>query len=427
MKQTKELLATRRRGKRIRQDLLHESIFSNYVWWIVAILILATLSVNLWQKENSKNTDEPMTYNDLWNILEDAPENFWDRSYQPHIPEKLMQEIQAALDIEGGILEYESENKESTLWITQNDQKLDGFSIHLNEQGSYFHQSFCDHFAIYRNDTEIIICGTEYTDSRSIAACIINVEDGKLKFWPEQIRNIESIDLFGTKTQFDQAYTFNKNMTLVRIGQNYQFYRYGEAIGKPTEFPGGEIKESNYQYILDDNNDLYYLYYSDQLSNPWIHFVKVDEGVIVEKNSELEERDYYSYVIYQKDGKRYVGVPDYDTFRVYSAYSGDGREKEQNFEIDFTIDRLALVPENVVNATFYQELHNIKGGDWYIHYNYEVGERIVYEKKRVNGLDSYLLYFIPTEKLEEYNDKTVSYEQVPEVVAELKQIYASYE
>ena len=69
------------------------------------------------------------------------------------------------------------------------------------------------------------------------------------------------LDLYGTDVQWDDIRTFLQDSTLVRCKEDFYFYYLGSQIGSSYRFPSGTVKEMDYDKILNDQNDMYYLFF----------------------------------------------------------------------------------------------------------------------------------------------------------------------
>lgn len=383
---------------------------------ILAIFILFMIPIH--QMSNSSNRFGENSLHELWQYLSEEPADLLTMSYSQKTSEHLLKQI---LGSEEEKYYYDSESQ-SSITICQNSNSRSGFLVTV--QGFCNYKEFYDNIAMYRKNEKIVIYGSEFTGTRYLSGCEIDIETGEISLHVDNIGIMQSLDLLGVDSQLDVV-GMGMNMTLVRNNNIYQFYHAGTPVGKTVTFPGGSIIASNYNYILDEYKDMYYLFYSDNMQSPWICFVKVAENVIIEENSFLKNSDDASYPIYIKDGIRYSGIPNWNVFKQYSNSFGINRELAPNSSLDFAITQIKLGEEEADNIVLCKRSTPV-GYDWFLHYQYIVNGQTVYEEKRINGLDSYLTSIIPEEELTQFDEFEGNYEQIQQKVQELRQIYENY-
>lgn len=235
------------------------------------------------------------------------------------------------------------------------------------------------------------------------------------------------LDLYGTDVQWDDIRTFLQDSTLVRCKEDFYFYYLGSQIGSSYRFPSGTVKEMDYDKILNDQNDMYYLFYSSSVTNPWIVFSKVANKVdyIIDTSEEYfsipTEDQSLRYPIFVKDEKKYCGIPDLKTAIECSQDNGGCEDSKDVAEYAFDI-QIVEISENTAFRIFLNQ--NIDK-NWYIVYWYETDDRVGYMRERIYGLDSGLVSSIPEEKLKQY-DKEISANDIDRYVQELRALYDEY-
>ncbi len=186
-------------------------------------------------------------------------------------------------------------------------------------------------------------------------------------------------------------------------------------------------------YVLDENNTLYYFYYSINKDYPWIQFIKiatdVDEVKAFNQNIFYDESRYI--LSYIKNGRQYVSLTNRRVEENYSFYSMKNNSENiyANEKLDFSIHTVELCEENVKYVTFSDKPNSFLSNDkdWYVNFYYQVNDITFYEQKRINGLDAGLSEKIPEKTKTEFRKKKVTIEEVEGVINELKEVYKKYE
>ncbi len=406
--------------------------FRSKLIFMVFLVGLGLLAVIQYQRFDSPNPiikggHIQRAYGEILPYLEEAPEDITAQPYEPHMPDIVQKDIEIMLNSEENLdivyydIEHASlihimknENSPSGIWLeARGIMDLKRMSDEVNGE------AIVDEISFYKRNNRIIIYGTK--ESRGLRTLEISL-DGTVSGRFDDAR-----DLYGTDISYDDIYIYDNEMTLIRKGKSFQFYKSGKRLkqnqGEDT-FPGGEIQEINYSYILDDRQDLYYMYYSTYKDNPWIYFVKVAENV-----SEISDRKIavlskigkeIVYPIYKKDGKLYCGLSNPETEEKYGLCYGGRTEDSSMEKIDFDIYALELNEENVKEGEVYQEYNS----QWYVKWIYDAPYN-VYETRRINGLDSRIA--VPDKEVAHFEGKKIGIDEFEEVVKEFKKIYQKYE
>ncbi len=365
-----------------------------FMMCLVGLGLLAVIQYQRFDSPNPiiKGGHIQRAYGEILPYLEEAPEDITAQPYESHMPDIVQKDIEIMLNSEENldIVYYDIEHA-SRIHIMKNENSPSGIWLEARGIMDFKRMSdevnveiIVDEISFYKRKNQIIICGTTVISGRELTILEISL-DGNVSY-----KFDETLDLYGTDIPYDDIDIYNNEMTLVRKGKSFQFYKSGKRLkqnqGEDT-FPGGEIQEINYSYILDDRQDLYYMYYSTYKNNPWVWFVKVAEDV-----SEISDRQItvlsktdreIRYPIYKKDGKLYCGLSNPETEEKYGVNYGRRTENCSMEKIDFGIYVLELNKENVKEGEVYQEYNS----QWYVKWIYDAPYN-VYEKRRINGLDS---------------------------------------
>lgn len=359
-------------------------------------------------------------YSDLLKCSDEAPEDILSKNYESVIPKIVQKDIQKMLASNGelGILYY---GEQSTIQIEEDDEEI-VFTICTYD---YYHHEIkmIDNISMYKSGDSILIYGSTNYTHRYLDCFKVN-EKSVIR---ESLEN-KYIDLYGTDIEYDKVRAFGKEMSLVNRGKDFMFYRLGKQVGKTERFPGGEITKYDYHYILDDNNDLYYLYYCAHPSNTWIKFIKVDSDIsgITEEFMQSSDRGV-EYPIYVKNGQRYAGISNVDTEKAYGNNYGANYDTLDVSTFDFSITTVELkkdISSIILNRREADSFLHVEEYDWYIRYNY--ANETAYIEERINGLDSFLTTIIPEDEMKKFDGKEVKSEQLTDVIAELKQLYDKF-
>lgn len=413
-----------------------KSKFYVLVVLLLVVLVVILSSIFNRSKEPEDITDGQIrrTYDQLRKYLDEEPGNITDMPYQEHIPKIIQSDIKEVVNSDEELKIIYSNDEGSSIIISKDEESPLGIRIEPTEEDDYISTyEFTDHFSFYKKGENIVLYGSnnEYREIDSVIISNNNVAMGNV--WDD------SRDLFGTEIQCnaDAIYTYNKEVTLVRIGNEFLFYRLGKQVGETFKFPGN-IKDANhYYYYLNDKNDLYYLYYTDNTKKPWVKFIKVAENIdsIIEDKTNyfsglattetIAQKTSVKHPIYIKDGKRYSGITNPETEFCFGTNYGRTVDIDIK-DVDFKLYTLEL-DSNIDSVIFEMRGDRITDYDWYAKTYYKVGTYQVYTEERINGLDSYLSTIIPEEKLKKFDGKKVKAEKKDEVIKKLRKLYKKYE
>lgn len=360
-------------------------------------------------------------YSELLRSLDEAPEDISSKNYKSVIPKIVQKDIQKMLASNGelSILYY---GKQSSIQIEEDDE---GMVLTICKKNDYYSHEIkmIDNISMYKSGDSILIYGSKNYARRYLDCYEVN-EKSVIRVSLEN----EYIDLYGAGIEYDEVRALEKEISLVNRGKDFMFYRLGKQVGKTERFPGGEITKYDYHYILDDNNDLYYLYYCAHPSNTWIKFIKVDSnisGITEEFMQSLDSR--VKYPIYVKNGERYAGISNVDTEGAYGNNYGANYDTLDVSTFDFSITTVELkkdISSIILNRREADSFLHSEEYDWYIRYNY--ANETAYIEERINGLDSFLTTIIPEDEMKKYDGKKIKSDQLTDVIAELKQLYDKF-
>lgn len=382
------------------------------------------------------------SYEEIFNQLDEIPDNFYEIAYKENLPDIVKSDIDLLVSEMVQEVIYSAENGSSEIHITKDYECENGYCMYVYSNNSYsVVECLNSDISMYKDDDLIIVLGLSYYSGRHLLKYDISADSVYTDFVYDISGDIDLLGVYDEDDNVDNVSFSSPNMTLVRIGQDFMLYHLGNQVGETATFPGDEIKEYDYKYILDARNDLYYMYYSTNEESPWIKFIKVADSIesiipsdIETLNSEVEEGEQVykmTYPIYIKDNERHASIPnDFETEITYINNHGNERNKVIE-NLDFSFTDLNMNAVNQTNISLHLEADNyVSGryGDWYVHFNYEAGGKKLYVKERVNGLDVYLLRFIPEEEIARFDGRKMKDAfEVMTVLNELKDLYEMYE
>ena len=359
------------------------------------------------------------TCEQLLDFLDEEPKDIETKRYEPHIPNRIQQDIDTMLNSDEELDIIYTVEGQAAIRIEKSKDAQSGIRVKISWYNYYYELN--NNLSFYRNGNEIVVYGSEYDGNRELERHEIDTKSGY-----ESSKDYY-MDLFGTQLEYQYIRYFQKDMSLVVSENNFMFQCLGEQIGEIVPFPGGIIKEMNYHYIMSEDQTLYYLYFCSNKEAPWIRLVKVDDNVVIEGKSYLKTDTYLQYPIYNKDGKRYAGISNFELEKGYGqSYRGNYEVVDVN-TLNFNIEIIELTDEQVSKVVVQKRYEQESEYDWYLLYCYEANGQTVYEEKRINGLDSYLTTIIPEERLNSFEGMEVLPTEAEEVVKELKEIYEEYE
>lgn len=400
------------------------------VFLILAIMI--SWFIHAYYNPNPELTDNYIKrpYSQLLRVLDEAPADITKQPYEENFPDLVQEDIQRMLDADKDlkILYYGDET------YIEISEYVTGINVTISERAGFSPTSVMENISMYKSGDSIFIYGGSSGERRISKSIEVNETSMDYDFL-----NNSNMDLYGaTNVEYDNVLCYNEEMSLVRSGNDFMFYKLGKQVGETVSFPGGTIIDFNYHYILDDKKDLYYMYYNANPSNFWIKFIKVDtdvdEVLVEDEESVYAMMPYFNhyedeislvYPIYLKDGKRFTGISNVELEEAFGCnYGKHNYDTSDASAFNYDITVIELSEENVSSVILNLEDSYVYDDGWYIRYNYANGT--VYIKERVNGLDSYLLKNIPKNEINKFDGKELKPEEIDSTIKELKLLYDKY-
>ncbi len=380
---------------------------------------------------------------DIYKMLSEYP--IEDTTYVSEIPKFMSEDITDMFASENPdfVIMYYLNNKESYIMIEKSKDTSTGYEVVVHDatlKYRFVSTTFYDYISMYvdKSNKDIIMTGTTYPNSRKLETIEIDWKNGSYDIVGNEFKatSFDYVDLYGTNQEFDDVRE-RVNATVIKDGSEFKIYYFGKQIGETITFPG-EINIFSYGYILDTNNDLYYLYMNTDEDNPWIKFVKVAENIdkLVDYGSYFYGIKCYNgntiitYPEYMKNGKTYSAIMNLDTELDYGQnWYGINNGKPED-DVDFEFKTIETDLQKAQTVTFELNYDNVASYSyWYEKFEFAnvIPGSIVYKQKRLNGLDTYLTHSIPKEKLEPYVSLKVPVEEEETIKDQLKEIYKQYE
>lgn len=405
---------------------------------VATILIVLVIAIPIIHFYFPKMENGVITRNisDIVQYLPEQPEDMIENPYEAGLPLFVRFDIMRMQERyncgKSASIVYQSDNTLNYLEIKMYNNKIT-FSVN-SKSNAYLGEGYSSveaNVSLYRTDYGLIIYGRNSTSTRNFVHCTVSqewVQSGPL--------TSQSIDLVGVghNEDFDDVWQNNSNATMVRQGNSFTFFCNGIQYGSTVEFPGGEIQNSAKYYILDSNDDLYYMYYSTNEKNPKVEFVKVAEGIDGIDNwitvRDTRETDIeYKFPIYKKDNRYYVALPNNMwQARWYGQTNGKCHEAPfvKFWDDVYEFKTVEISEENVklkrLTLRNYSSHWQVEQIYCYLDMNYEV-----YTTANIKGLDSDITSNIPTEEIALFEGRTVTPEEYGELIDELKKLYERYE
>lgn len=362
------------------------------------------------------------SYEELLKYLEEVPKDIAARPYEAHMPKIVQKDIQTMLNSEEKVtIHYENVSQSCEIVIKRDDINKEKIQIivlnYASGQKSVPVETLVDEISFYKKENHIVIYGKGDFFLRELITKDIPLAGNALTHY-------DNLDLIGTEyfNNYDNTWEWNKEMTLVRKDNEFKFFKLGVQQGSTIQFPG-KIVEMNerYQYMIDDEKNLWYMAYSAVPTNPWVHFVKVAENISQVLNDSVvvwagKKVNSTEFPIYSKNGKRYVGITNSQAF-----YLSNDKPIEK---LDLRIETIELSEENVqyveIQYMFY---------DWWANLVYDDSTKLVYEPKMIfeGFFDADPSNFPSTEEIKRFDRMTISLDKLDETVEELKKMYEKYE
>lgn len=367
------------------------------------------------------------SYEELLKYLEEAPEDITAQPYKAHLPKIVQKDIQRMLTSEEELIicytSYTSLDKSSEIIIRRADNDENQVEIAIFGVSEFWDvfawdEAIVDEISFYKKGDHIVIYGRGPWCPRDLITREISLRR-------EVLTDYSDLDLCGTDyfNHYDNIWNWDEEMTLIRKGNEFKFFKSGVQQGSTTVFDGEIVEmDEHFQYILDDERNLWYMAYSSVPSNPWIHFVKVDENVsevldidlsMVHVTLNTENNSSESFPVYMKNGKKYAGIKNSKIFNL------SNNEPIEN--LNFDIEIVELSEKNIKYAEIqYKEFLE----EWWAKLIYDDSPNPIYEEKKI--FDTSQIPNIP-EEIDLFNGIIVSWSQFGETVNELKQTYQKYE
>lgn len=418
-------------------DFLKSKWLRHKFFVLVIILCAIFLLVLAWMYKKQDSYDQAgnieRPYEKVLKGIEEEPEDITQQKYKPKIPEVIQKDIDKMLASKEDIkIIYYTKDRQNKMIISKESEDDNKIQIDFESSIEYLssvYEDITENIAFYQNGDKLVVYGGSQYLRRDVYRYTLSDDGLDMDF------QRGNIDLYGTNLEYDNMRISNKDVTLIEKNQKYMFYRLGEQIGKTFEFPGEGIQEWNYYYILDNNNDMYYMYYSTDSNNPWIHFSRVAQSVDriceIDKESVVLKDDAKSskikIPIYEKDGKKYSGIPDKNLEKSYGQNYGLNCGEETT-ELDFSIETVEISSKTASRIKVITEESFINDmTSWYLEYEFQKGGRKACLTRRIDGIDSELYSKIPESELKKFDGKVVSADEIEEVIAKLKALYQEYE
>lgn len=368
-------------------------------------------------------------YTEVLSKLDDAPEDISASPYQSNVPKVIQKDIDKMLEMgEDACVIYYNDQKDQIVIEPSEESEL-GYKIRFKPEVDLYYSFTIEEpnsdISFYKSGETLVIYGREGY-GRHMRCYTMNNE----KIWYERLEE-DAIDLYGTGVEFDQIRPFNRHCTLVRSGNEFALYRLGERLCS-TVFEDGEIAEWNYYYLLTKGGSCYNVYYSTDEDDYWIKFSKIAENVdeILDEEVTIIDSNGYelSFPILKIGNKKYAQLPDATTERVYGQNYGGNHRNEEKEDVDFTsrLIEISAVNSSKVKLVYSSSSWHSSKYTWYLHYYFKSGDRECYIKQRINGLDENVSELIPQYKLEMFNEKEISVDEVEEYINQLRMLYDEY-
>lgn len=413
----------------IKWKIKNDFLCKMMVLGLEAVIMVAMIIVFQFIGKTEDQADNVIVrhYTEIMKHMDDEPKDISLYQYQAKIPKTVQEDIDKMLEMGEGasILYYNdqgakiiiepSEDSESGYKVRFKQRDGEDSSLNINNDELESNVSF------YKAKDTLIIYGSE---SRRLRRYYI--DNYKIDY--DSLEN-EYVDLYGTNAKYDDIRTDTSYFTLIRKDIEFSFYHLGEKV-YTTNFPGGEIYDWSRYYLLTTSKECYNVYYSGNLQDYWIKFYKVAENVdevlqdeqITVMDEEGIERDF---PILKIGNKKYAQIPNLATERRYEQQMYRRKNNEKNFEVNFTSKLVELSASNSSKVKL-KCTGSYNGGEWILYYYFQVDDRECFFKKRINGLDDKISGSIPEEKIEKFNGKVISPDEVEKYINRLRLLYDEY-
>lgn len=425
----------RERISRERKKAFRRGIFFTVIMEII-IIVVGFFTIRTYRHYFPRIEEGHIVRNfsEIIRYLPQKPDNFLNSTYEGHIPEFIQRDINKILEEDELYIVYQSEDTLSKLIIRKNSSgEIEISAYKTDSYWSDWHQPIKTDVSFYQTEEGFSVYGRD--DEKNRALVYYEFEEGRVtsgEYYDSTIDLLGVDEIQGKSFWEDDNYIWgsNKNLTLLRDENVFKFYYKGTQIGESIKFPGADISECAYTYILDANNDMYYMYYCADMNKPWIHFEKVAEGIdevtsdyVNLKYGEGKSRyEVLNYYIYVKDGKRYVAIPDMETELAYGQRYGKLRDLADVVEPNYSVQTIEISENNIreIKIVRYSPSSLI-----YVQYMYGKDSMLnIYMEKILRGIDNFIE--VPESEIEPLLG-TIQPEEYEERIQAIKDVYQKYE
>lgn len=453
MRQQRRLVRQKQRQRRERAKRIRMQVFAMGMVFLLGLELLiagiAPYAMRVYRVYFPKREDGHITrkISEIMPYLEAEPEDIESQIYKSQIPAIIQRDIDKMLASQEELyIVYESENGLARLIIEKDEYGEGEFQIRCEDIRGYFSIDVYPikfDVSFYKTEKGISVYGRNNNLSRCAYYYTVREERSSSSGFVYE----QSIDCFGVPELKDKSYWSEEDnycmweksafLSLVRLGNEFKFYNKGQQCGETITFPGADIVKCTYDYILDANQDMYYMYYCTDRNAPWVQFVKVAEnvdkieGTVVFKPS----NDWYNdprydgsairYPTYIKNGKEYVAMPDEETERAYGQKYGIIHDISNAVELNYNIQTVEISEDNI------KEINLSKGAGSYFNIYVKMiygkdTDLNVYHEHTLRGIDSSISEDIPEAEINALLG-TIKPEEYETTVQALKALYQKYE
>lgn len=396
---------------------------------LIIFMILVTMAYRKGPADKKKNVIL-RHYSEVLRKLDDEPEDITASPYKSNIPKVIQKDIDKMMTMgeDASIVYYNDEKDQIVIEPSENGEN--GYKIQFNDGNDLYStisiEELESNISFYRNEDTLVIYGGPRS-IRDIDRYTMNNEEIDRDFLENSL-----VDLYGADIEVDDARYFDRDCTLIRKGSEFSIYRLGEKLYS-TNFEGGEIKNWSYYYVQTTDGDCYNLYYSMDPDDYWVKLYKVAENVDEILNDEkitiLDAKGYImEFQMLRIGNKKYAQLPDPATERAYGQNCGRNHRNQDDSKVNFTSRLMEVSALSSSRVEIVSKDEDYRGNSyvWYLRYYFQSGDREGYIEKRINGLDSKVSKLIPQSKLDMFNEKVISVDEVEEYINQLRTLYDEY-
>lgn len=288
---------------------------------LIATLLLTAVIVSIFAGKRS-NASELKTFNDFINVLEEEP-NFPNEPYKENIPKTIKEQLEKSKEKR---INYKIGKSNFEVWKIDNEYfvSITGNNIHGNDLLTGTLQNV----AIYKSNNSIVIYGYQnmktykyiYYDGDFVEKNIVN-----------------GLNLYGSKHKDAKQIISYPDTDVAIVEKDIFLYHNGKQLAK-THL-SEPVKEFCNDYLLTESGTMYYMYIS--CSVPKIVLLKVAENVEKVSNYRMKIDNYNEIVIFIKNKKPYIALPENIKKHCYHTKWTTTVEKEcplEQVNIDKTIE-----------------------------------------------------------------------------------------